>query len=92
MKKMIKNLIEGVEDSFFLKEDIAPAFISLNIDGDLVIDGFKMLNSYEENKISVLANKKLVYVNGENLSLLYFTKSTIQIKGEISSIEIFKVI
>ncbi len=90
--KKIKKFIRGVLDAFINKGEIKPSFITLNIDGDLIIDGFQKLNEYNEDKISVLARNNIVYIKGEDLSLINFNKLTIQIKGEILNIEIFKVV
>ncbi len=92
MEKSKVSFIKDIVDIFIKKDEILPSFISLNINGDLIIDGFKKLNEYNDNNISVLAFSNIIYVSGNNLKIVTFNKLSIQIKGEISSIEIFKVI
>ncbi len=91
MKNRKNSFFYALKESFSENEYFSPALFTLNLKGELVIEGFNKLNEYNEKVVNISAFNKQIYIYGENLTLSYFTKDTIQIVGKINSIEVFEV-
>lgn len=68
-----------------------PVFLSIDVKGNLVIDGGGKLLDYTSNRIEVSAKIKNVIVVGEDLTIVAFDKENIRINGKISRIEFSEV-
>ncbi len=68
-----------------------PVFISVDIKGNLIIDGGGKLLDYTSNRIEISAKIKNVIVEGENLTIVAFDKENIRINGKIFRIEFSEV-
>lgn len=92
--KLRKNS-EGIIQAFKSVADrnimAVNTFLSFDINGNLIIESFRKLIDYDENKIAVSAADRQIYVYGDNLKIVSFSKTDIQITGKITKIELMEV-
>ncbi len=91
----IKYKKDGVVQAFrsIADKDISAVstLLSVDINGNLIVESFRKLIEYDSNKISLDTGCKLVYIYGQNMKILTFSKAQLQIDGEITKIEFFEV-
>ena len=63
----------------------------LDINGKVIIERFSKLLNYTDKEVSFVSKSKQVYIYGNDLTIMYFSKSEMTIEGNIEKIEIFEV-
>ena len=88
----IKDAITDVFKTITSKEiNTTNTFMIFDTEGNLIIEGNNSNINYAEESISLCADKKNIYIYGENLKILSCSKSGIHIAGRINRIELFEV-
>ncbi len=64
--------------------------ISLDLSGNLTIEGFKKLIDYTDTMIQLKAFNKILYIYGTNINIASCTKHGANVMGNIERIEIYE--
>lgn len=91
VKKHRESFFDGIKSIADRKASAVSTFISMDINGSVIIEGFKKLIDYTDRGVTVNANGKLVYLHGESLKITACNKYNIFVSGKITSIELFEV-
>lgn len=91
IKKNGDSLIRALKTVAERDAGVRPTFLSLDTRGNIVIEGFKKLIEYDNEKISLNAGAKNIYLYGESLKITACTKNSLSVYGAVSKIEIFEV-
>lgn len=91
----IKKQRESIAQAFKTIADkdinVVPTMLTLDVSGNLTIDGNGKFLNYDSGMISVNTQGKTIYIYGEELKITSYSKAGIYISGNIHSIEIFEV-
>lgn len=68
-----------------------PTFLSIDINGNLIIESFRKLIEYNSKSIILNTGTKQVYIYGEKLCIKSFSRTQLQIDGKITKIEFSEV-
>lgn len=91
IKKNGDSLIRALKSVAERDAGIRSTFLSLDTSGNIVIEGFKKLIEYDNEKISLSTGAKNIYLYGSGLKITSCTRSSLSVHGLVSKIEIFEV-
>ena len=92
--KIIKskdNFIRALKSVTDREFNIVDTFITIDLDGNMIIEGTNSYINYSGEKISLNSQDKTIYIYGEKLKVLSCSKSGLHITGDIKRIELFEV-
>ena len=89
--KKAENFTDTLKSMAGLTGNTMPTFLRIDTDGYIIVESFSKLINYTENEISFTAHHKQIYIHGNNLGIMSFSKNEMMIKGEIQKIELFEV-
>ena len=91
MKKGNSDIINAIKSMGDNGITAVSTFISIDCQNGMIIETFQKIIDYTREKIVIMASDKYIYVYGENITVKSFSKSEIQLNGDIQKIEFFEV-
>ena len=91
MKKGNSDIINAIKSMGDNGITAVSTFISIDCQNGMIIETFQKIIDYTREKIVIIASDKCIYVYGENITVKSFSKSEIQLNGDIQKIEFFEV-
>lgn len=91
IKKNSESILQVMKSVTDIENIANPTFLSLDLNGGLVVESFSKLLDYDNDKISISAAGKTIYIYGENMKITTFSKSVLHVQGSIIKIELFEV-
>ena len=91
IKNKLNTVIKLFKDISDISEPLFPTFMSVDIKGNMIIDGAVKLVDYTDNHIEILSKIKIMSIFGDKLKISSFDNHTIVISGKISKIEFLEV-
>ena len=88
---MTETLGEKVKDVAGFGKTATPTFLFFDINGTVIVEHFSKLVNYTDKEVSFVSKNKQVYIYGNDLTIMYFSKSEMTVEGNIEKIEIFEV-
>ena len=92
LKEQSKNILDAMKSVADNNINRAQTFISLDLEGNLLVEGKNSKIECEDGKFSFVSSDKIVSVYGRNLCILSCSKKHIHISGEIEKIELSEVL
>jgi sporulation protein YqfC len=82
------NITEQIADSLDLPKDVVLGFPFISMCGnrELYIDNHMGILSYESGQIVVRTKHDPIRIQGKNLLIVYYTKDSIRLTGQITDI------
>ena len=85
-----KNSISSAfKDIYSMENDATQTSIAIDVNGCVSIESFKKLVDYRNDKIIIETKQKIVYIYGEELTILGCSKHNAVCSGKIVRIELF---
>ena len=88
---MTETFGEKVKDVAGFGKSATSTFLFFDINGTVIVERFSKLLNYTDKEVSFISKGKQVYIYGNDLTIMYFSKSEMTIEGNIEKIEIFEV-
>ena len=82
---------QSVDSSLAPNFEATPTFLFFDINGTVIVEHFSKLVNYTDKEVSFVSKNKQVYIYGNDLTIMYFSKSEMTVEGNIEKIEIFEV-
>ena len=89
--KKAEKFTDSIKAMVGLGQEAIPTFLFFDINGSVVIESFSKLINYTDKEISFVSKSKRIYIYGNNLSIMSFSKNEMSIQGDIEKIELFEV-
>ena len=89
--KKTEKFTDSMKGMVGLGQEAIPTFLFFDTNGSVVIESFSKLINYTDKEISFVSKSKRIYIYGNNLSIMSFSKNEMSIQGNIEKIELFEV-
>ena len=91
VKKNRESVIRAFRSITDKDINVLPTMITVDISGNVIIDGTNKFLNYDSRQISVNTQGRTVYISGEELRIVACSRENIHISGKIQKIELFEV-
>lgn len=87
-EKPTKTRLERFADATEIPKDIFSGCSKLTTynDNQIIVENYKCIMEYTDEKIRIKTGKKILYINGTSLSICAITDSDILIEGKFNNV------
>ena len=89
--KKLTDIKTAITDIISIKEKAAQTFMCIDVNGFLDIESYSQMLNCTDKEISFIAGRKQIYIHGNGLMVMSYTRNGMTIDGKIEKIEIFEV-
>ena len=89
--KKLTDTKTAITDIFSTKQKAVQTFMCIDVNGFLNIESSSKLLNCTDKEISFTAGKRQIYIHGNGLMVMSYTKNGMTIDGKIEKIEIYEV-
>lgn len=89
--KKLTDTKTAITDIFSTKQKAVQTFMCIDVNGFLNIESRSEMLNCTDKEISFIAGKRQIYIHGNGLMVMSYTKNGMTIDGKIEKIEIYEV-